>query len=102
MLPRFRRKPSSFGAATFLRRAANVQYVVQSGRMLLLDMRDERYYGLDDVGASVWIALGEGIFWLDLLIRIGREYDAPEDALRTDLEAYLRHLRRHRLVEVTQ
>jgi hypothetical protein len=69
-----------------------VHSTLHGGRTILLDLRRERYYGLDDVGTRVWALLKEGVDVPAIVARLGEEYDAPRERLQADVSQVLRHL----------
>jgi hypothetical protein len=78
-------------AAQFVR-APHVRSVVHGDRTVLLDLRRERYYSLDEVGTRVWELLGDGADVQTIATRIGEEFDAPVEQIATDIQALLRRL----------
>ncbi len=73
----------------------------QGDRTILLDSRRGRYYGVDEVGASIWRMLGEGATLPQLVEGLEQEYAASRETLEQDASAFLARLERARLVEVT-
>jgi hypothetical protein len=59
---------------------------------VLLDLKQERYYGLDDVGSRVWELIGAGLAPAQLIEHLVREYDVDASRLRADLAALLDEL----------
>ncbi len=60
--------------------------------MVILDLDAERYYGLDDVGTAMWLALtgiGSGRAAADRLLEV---YDVDRDTLEADLVRLLERL----------
>jgi hypothetical protein len=72
--------------------APHVRSVVHGDRTILLDLRRERYYSLDEVGTRVWALLGEGADVPAIIARIGEEFDAPIGVIETDVDALLMRL----------
>ena len=65
--------------------APDVLFQELEGETVLLNLRDESYYGLDDVGTRVWQLLGEhGDIERIVLTMLG-EYDVEEATLRRDV-----------------
>jgi hypothetical protein len=69
-----------------------VHSALHGGRTILLDLRRERYYGLDEVGTRVWALLKEGADVPAIVDLLGEEYDAPRERLEADVSQVLRHL----------
>jgi len=69
--------------------APHVRSVVHGERTILLDLRRERYYGLDEVGTRVWALLSSGADVPTILAKLTEEFDAPAERIETDLTALL-------------
>ncbi len=72
--------------------AQHVRSVVHGDRTILLDLRRERYYSLDEVGTRVWALLGEGADVPGIVARLAEEFDAPATQIETDVRALLAKL----------
>ena len=70
----------------------HVLSAVHGDRTVLLDLRKERYYGLDEVGTRVWALLREGVDEGGILARLEHEYEAPRELLQSDLTELLGRL----------
>lgn len=83
--------------------APEVLSVVHGHRTILLDLRTERYLGLDSVGTVVWGLIKEageeGIELSALLKVVELEFGAPRAVLESDLVRLLDCLRRRGLIE---
>ena len=67
--------------------------------LVLLDMRSEHYFGLNEVGARVWQQMSEGCD-LDTMVRtLTEEFDVDEATLRADVERLIADLADAGLVE---
>jgi hypothetical protein len=79
-----------------VRRSPRVLATPQAGEVVLLDTARERYFTLNDVGASVWTMLAEPTTLTELVASIRREYDVPsdpaEDLVQRDVTRLLREL----------
>ena len=62
------------------------------GEMVLLDLKNGLYYGLDDVGARMWQLLTDGPDVETAVRALRAEYDVDEESLRTDLAALITRL----------
>jgi hypothetical protein len=70
------------------------------GESVLLDLRSECYFGLDDVGTQVWKRLtGSGTIQAACESLLA-EYEVDSELLRRDLMALVENLKEHGLVEV--
>jgi hypothetical protein len=79
-----------------LRRAPHVLATPQGEELVLFDTARERYYTLDEVGASVWAVLAEPATLDELTAATRREYEAPAGSapgmVRDDVARLLREL----------
>lgn len=70
------------------------------GESVLLDLDSERYYGLDDVGTRMWLALTRNETVQEAYEDLLGEYDVDPQRLQRDLLALLDRLEEHGLLEV--
>lgn len=80
--------------------AAAVVAAELDGRIVLLDMRDEVYFTLDEVASRMWQLLNEEPDIGRIIDVLLKEYDVEEDTLRRDFEALVTRLEAARLVVV--
>jgi len=81
---------------------ADILYQNVEGEAVLLDLRGEQYYSLDEVGTRVWALLAEhgdlDIVCSQLLVR----YDVDEATLRRDLRLFVLELVEKGLVDIVK
>jgi len=70
------------------------------GEMVLLDMESENYFGLDEVGTSIWQAMQENESLKEVLDVLLEQYEVEEEMLKNDLFAFLGKLEESGLVKV--
>ena len=71
------------------------------GEMVLLDMNTENYFGLDEVGTSIWQAIEENNGDLAEVFEVlMAQYDVEEEVLKRDLSAFVKRLAESGLVKV--
>ncbi|MBD3789971.1 MAG: PqqD family protein [Campylobacterales bacterium] len=68
--------------------------------MVLLDMNSENYFGLDEVGTSIWQVMQEQETLEKVFETLLEEYDVSADILKKDLEDFVQKLVDNGLVEV--
>jgi hypothetical protein len=59
------------------------------GELVLFDLRDETYHGLNPIASEIWrrVARGEGV---DTIIdTFAARHDAPRDTVATDVNAFV-------------
>ena len=62
------------------------------GESVILNMNNENYYGLDEVGTQMWNVLTSSPSIQFAMENLLQEYDVPEDRLRKDLNALIEQL----------
>lgn len=103
-LMRIRRPLRAVGRATTAAMSAyrpvgHVSVTRSEGRVFLMDMKRDRYHGLDDVGASIWGHLESGHDREQIVAALSEEYDAPKQTIDTDVAAFLDGLLARGLIE---
>lgn len=69
---------------------------------VLLDLKTERYLGLDDVSARFWDLLTSGEPIQSAYEKLLEEFEVEPDRLRNDLDAFVKELIQFGLIEQTQ
>lgn len=72
--------------------ADSVLYQELEEEAVLLNMANQQYYGLNDVGAQMWKSLTEAGSIADAEDRLLKMYEIEQSTLRSDLEALVRDL----------
>ena len=81
--------------------ANEVIYQDLSGECVLLNMANEKYYGLDDVGAKMWQVLAEDGNTATMLGKLQAYYAVDATTLQQDLAELIAKLQHEGLVRVT-
>jgi hypothetical protein len=68
--------------------------------VVILDLRDGVYYGLEHVGARVWTLLRHPVTLASLRDAIASEYDVDPDRCAEDVRDLVRELAAHNLVMI--
>lgn len=79
--------------------AENVVFQRIEGETVLLDLKGEQYFGLDEVGSRIWELVGEGRSFDAIVRTLGAEYEADAARIEEDLRRLLAELERAGLVE---
>jgi len=95
-----RRNKEQRAAPRRYHRSADAMGVEQGGRTVLLDLRSEQYFALDDVGTRIWALLDESRTVEAITGELTRTFDVPESVVRQDVEEFLATLERERLLVV--
>ena len=72
----------------------------QGGEVVLLDVQSGGYFGLNEVGGSIWLLIQEQENVGAIIKVLAEQYDASEDRLRSDVVQFLSELRSRGLVEI--
>ena len=80
--------------------AAEVLVQDVAGESVLLNLKSERYFGLDDMGTNMWQTLTTEASIQATYDKLLEEYDVEADQLRRDLSDLVENLVAHGLVEV--
>ena len=70
--------------------------------MVLLDMESENYFGLDEVGTSIWNAMQENETLEEVFAVLLEQYDVGEEMLKNDLLNFVTKLVDNGLAKVVQ
>ena len=70
--------------------------------MVLLDMESENYFGLDEVGTSIWNAMQENETLEEVFKVLLEQYDVGEEMLKNDLLNFVTKLVDNGLAKVVQ
>jgi hypothetical protein len=71
------------------------------GESVILNLKTETYFGLDEVGTRMWSAVTTADSIQAAYDALVAEYDVEPEQLRTDLSAILDKLLEHGLLEVS-
>lgn len=72
-----------------------------AGESVILNTKSERYFGLDEMGTSMWQVLTSSNSIQVAYERLLAEYDVEADRLREDLSSLVQKLFENGLIEVT-
>lgn len=85
---------------TMLRASSDCVVREISGEMVLLNLRDGTYYGLDTTGTRIWSLIAEGAAFGAVVDDIHDRTGAPADQIEVDLRSFIADLAAHDLIEV--
>lgn len=58
------------------------------GELVVLDLKSNAYFGLDEIGARIWSEFAQGFDLETTVLRLAEEFDAP----RSEIDADVREL----------
>ena len=68
--------------------------------LVILNLNDEKYYTLNDMGYRMWQLLTSGLTVDETIQALLAEYEVEEAVIRSDLDNFIRYLQERFLVEV--
>jgi hypothetical protein len=71
-----------------------------SGETVILSLRNGVYYGLDEVGSSIWRFIEEPRTFEEIRERITAEYDVTDEECAREVERFVGDLRKNGLVDL--
>jgi hypothetical protein len=80
------------GPGRLFRPANRVATATLDERSILLDLQNERYLGLDEVGTRIWSLVRQGMPRETIIDRLEEEYEATREQLEADVPAFLAEL----------
>jgi Coenzyme PQQ synthesis protein D (PqqD) len=60
------------------------------GELVVLDLDESKYLGLNASGSAMWRLLQNGATEEELVAGLLRDFEAPDNAARTDVRAFLK------------
>ena len=82
------------------RPSSDVLFRDLGGEAVLLDLKSQRYFGLDEIGTRIWQLLGEHSQLEAVYQAMLEEFDVGETQLREELEAFVKELAEAGLIEL--
>jgi len=80
--------------------SSDVLFQELGNETVLLDLKNEIYYGLDDVGSRLWRLLTEDGNPATAVVRLLTEYEVDEATLRENISGLVKELHEARLITV--
>lgn len=71
-----------------------------NGEVVILNMKNGKYYGVNSVGASIWSRIQAPVSFGDLQSSIMAEYEVDETTCRQAMLSFLEEMAREDLIEV--
>jgi hypothetical protein len=86
---------------SLVRTAENLTVADLSGEAAILDRASGRYFGLNEVGARVFVLAQSPLAVDELVSQISSEYDVAPEQLRDDVIAFISTMVENRLMTVS-
>ncbi len=81
--------------------SANQVFVDLDGEIVILNLADGIYYGLDEIGAQVWNLIQERKTLREIREVLTRDYEVDPEVCSQEVSALLRDLENRGMVEIT-
>ena len=92
--------PRTFSASTTFVIAKDVLASELGSELVMLNLADGVYYGLDEVGGEIWRRLAAPVTIAEICRAIGASFEVEPDQCRADVEKLLESLASSGLIEV--
>jgi len=83
-----------------IRLAPDVMARRVGNELFILNVKTERYFGLDEVGSRTFFLLTDGASVGEALGQLETEYAVDPETLSKDIEGLIRQLAEHELIQV--
>ena len=71
-----------------------------NGEAVILSMKNGKYYGLNEVGRSIWNVIKDPTNLEEIQARVMREYEVDEETCRLEVSSFLQKMFCEGLIEV--
>lgn len=71
-----------------------------NGEAVILSMKNGKYYGLNEVGRTIWNALKTPSYLMDIQACVMREYEVDENTCCREVLSFLRKMHQEGLIEI--
>jgi hypothetical protein len=72
-----------------------------NGEAVILNVKNGRYYGINEVGASIWAAIQTPASFGSIESAVLQEFEIDGETCREHIESFLQELTQENLVEVS-
>lgn len=83
----------------FIKRCDNIPYKELEGEVLLLNLKDGNYFGLNQTGMAIWKMLDGTKTRSDIVKALKKDFNLKEDTLKNHLNDFLKQLKKYSLIE---
>lgn len=85
----------------FVKRCDSVPYKEVKGEVLLLNLKDGNYFGLNQTGVVIWKMLDGTKTRSDIIKALKKRFNLREDTAKRHLSGFLKELKKNNLIEFT-
>ncbi len=71
-----------------------------NGEAVILSLKNGKYYGLNEVGKTIWRAINEPTSLAGIQCKVMCEYNVDEETCRQEVSSFLRKMYEEGLIEV--
>jgi hypothetical protein len=92
--------PSTFSFSQRVAIPPDTLIRVVDGESVILNLKNETYYGLDDVGTAFWTHLSTSPSIAAACDLLAAEFEAPAEKIREDMREFVKALAKRGLIAV--
>ncbi len=82
----------NIGPDTIIQRKPDLLYNEIDGEVVMLNIENSEYYGMDQVGSRIWELLEKPVSMKQLISRLTKEYEVNEQQCTEDILTFLQDL----------
>lgn len=87
---------------TLVTRVGNVTFIELDNELIMLNVQTSKYYGIQDVGKSIWDLLGDvPVKTRSIIAQLLEMYDVDEQTCTRQVLNFLEQLRSQELIQVS-
>ena len=72
------------------------------GEMVLLDLRNGEYFGINSTGSQIWQDISHGITLVEIAVSLSQSFKLEQDMAAADVTSFVRRLAGIGLVEIIE
>ena len=73
-----------------------------NGELVILNMENGKFYGVDDLGTEIWELLQKGKSCDQITQQLHKNYNEPIENIKRDLQMFINNLYRFGLVHINE
>ena len=70
------------------------------GQAIMMSIENSKYFGMDEVGTSIWNLLDQNPSFEELISNLMAEYEIDRETCENDTKAFLERLLQYKLIEI--
>ncbi|MGH6828636.1 MAG: PqqD family protein [Rhizomicrobium sp.] len=89
------------GVQTRIERNASIMAAEVDGEIVMMNVRQGLYFGLDDIATDVWKRIASPLRFSDLIESLAATYDGSPETIAADVSALVGRMAKHGLVRLS-